>query len=66
LETDGSNWVIFKDCFLYAAAATSLIATVIPDLLFIELRKKEMAYLMWEAVKSQREKKSCMITMDMR
>ena len=28
LETDGSNWVIFKDCFLYAAAAASLISHV--------------------------------------
>ena len=24
MEADGSNWVIFKDWFLYAAAATSL------------------------------------------
>jgi hypothetical protein len=116
LETDGSNWVIFKDRFLYAAAAASLIthvdgtgvipplvtvvgpdtptaeqkeevseyqsalskwksdeaivrqaiATVIPDSLFLEVRKKETAYLMWEAVKSQREKKSRMVTVDMR
>ena len=102
LETDGSNWVIFKDCFLYAVAAASLIthvdgtevvppllsnsrnlmslskwksdeaiikqviATMILDSLFIEVRKKETAYLMWEAVKSQREKKSCMVTVDMR
>ena len=28
LETDGSNWVIFKDRFLYAAAAASLITHV--------------------------------------
>src|SRR5271168_512426 len=115
LETDGSNWVIFKDRFLYAAAAASLIshvdgtevipplvtigpgtptaeqlqkfdeynlalskwksdeaiikqaiATVIPDSLFIEVRKKETAFLMWEAVKNQREKKSRMVTVDMR
>ena len=115
LETDGSNWVIFKDHFLYAVAAASLIthvdgtevvpplvtigprpltteqqqeldeynlalskwksdeaiikqaiATVILDSLFIEVRKKETAYLMWEAVKSQREKKSRMVTVDMR
>jgi hypothetical protein len=24
LESDGSNWVIFKDCFLYVADAVSL------------------------------------------
>ena len=24
LETDGSNWVIFKDCFVFAAAAADL------------------------------------------
>ena len=24
LEIDGSNWVIFNDCFLFAAAAVSL------------------------------------------
>ena len=24
LEIDGSNWVIFKDCFLFAATAASL------------------------------------------
>ena len=41
------------------------IATMIPDSLFIEVRKKETAYLMWEAVKSQREKKSHMVTVDM-
>jgi sRNA-binding regulator protein Hfq len=95
LETDGHNWVIFKDHFLYTVAAASLIAhvdgmgvmpllitigpgmltakqqkkfdkyelalskwksneaiikqaiaTVIQDSLFIEVRKKEMAYLM--------------------
>ena len=114
LETDRSNWVIFKDRFLYAAVAASLvthidgtgvipsqvticleaptaeqqqeldeyestlskwksdkaiimqaIATVIPDSLFLEVRKKETACLMWEAVKSQREKKSHMVTVDM-
>ena len=28
LEIDGSNWVIFKDCFLFAAAAAALIGHV--------------------------------------
>ena len=28
LETDGSNWVIFKDCFLYTVATASLITHV--------------------------------------
>jgi hypothetical protein len=114
LEADGSNWVIFKDRFLYAAAAASLsshidgtgvapsplaysgmlteeerkkteeyeanlfrwqsdeaiikqaIASLISDSLFLEVRKKETARDMWEAVKSQREKKSRMVTVDMR
>ena len=98
LESDGSNWVIFKDCFLFAAAAAFLkahidgtgkapdavpdvttgskpltaeqaqvqseynaalskwemeeaimrqaLASVIPDSLFLEVRKKETALLM--------------------
>ena len=116
LEVDGSNWVIFKDRFLFAAAAAALkghidgvekppsapvpttrepltevqteklgeyevlrakweveenilkqaLASVIPDSLFIEVRKKETALLMWDAVKGQREKKSRMVTVDMR
>jgi hypothetical protein len=115
LEPDGSNWVIFKDRFLFAAAAASLkshidgtatapvpvmtgpsplsaeqqqklddyhtalskwqsdeaiirqaIASTISDSLFLEVRKKESAYEMWEAVKDQREKKSRMVTVDMR
>ena len=116
LEIDGSNWVIFKDCFFFAAATASLkghidgtgkppenpmpiscgpltedqktamseygalltkwemkenivkqaLASVIPDSLFIEVRKKETAALMWDAVKDQREKKSHMVTVDMR
>ena len=41
------------------------IATVILDSLFIEVRKKETVFLMWEAVKNQREKKSRMVTVDM-
>lgn len=116
LEADGSNWVIFKDCFLFAAAAASLtshidgkgaeptlttgflrtgklsesqqeeldkftsdlaqwqsdeaiirqvIASSISDSLFLEVRKKETAMGMWEAVKDQREKKSQMVTVDM-
>ena len=115
LEVDGSNWVIFKDCFLFAAAAASLkghidgtgkppvnpvptpceplmedqklaineyntlltkwemeenivkqaLASVIPDSLFIEVRRKETATLMWDAVRDQREKKSRMVTIDM-
>src|SRR5271168_3540097 len=28
LETDGSNWVIFKDRFMFAAAAASLVSHV--------------------------------------
>ena len=116
LEVDGSNWVIFKDRFLFAAAAASLkghidgtgkppvnpvltpcepltedqklvineyntllmkwemeenivkqaLASVIPDSLFIEVRRKETATLMWDAVRDQREKKSRMVTIDMR
>jgi hypothetical protein len=125
LEPDGSNWVIFKDRFLYAAAAASLklhvdgtgkapvalkapvapeaepatsseplteeqekevsdyetellkwqtgeaiikqaIASVIPDSLFLEVRKEETAFRMWEAVRNQREKKSRMVTVDLR
>ena len=105
LEVDGSNWVIFKDRFLYAAAAGSLkghidatgkppvnpvltprepltedqklamseysalltkwemeenivkqaLASVIPDSLFIEVRRMETALSMWDAVRNQRE-----------
>src|SRR5271156_3501968 len=124
LESDGSNWVIFKDRFLFAAAAASLkahidgtgkppvavsvvptesepptelepltaeqaqvrseydvalskwemeeaiikqaLASVIPDSLFIEVRRKETALAMWNAVRDQREKKSRMVTVDMR
>ena len=118
LEADGSNWVIFKDRFLFAAAAASLvshldgtgqaptpltftlegptpltteqqeefdiyasalskwqseeaiirqaIASTISDSLFLEVRKKETAVGMWEAVKDQREKKSRMVTVDLR
>ena len=99
LEIDGSNWVIFKDRFLFAATAAALkghidgtdivpapvgfshrpgeplkegqqealkeyqlkhtkwemeenivkqaLASVIPDSLFIEVRRKKMAALMW-------------------
>jgi len=99
LEVDGSNWVIFKDRFLFAAAAASLkghidgtgklpenpiptsrgpkwemeeniikqaLASVIPDSLFVEVRRKETALSMWDAIKNQREKKSRMVTVDMR
>src|SRR5271168_88594 len=117
LEADGSNWVIFKDRFLFAAAAASLvshidgtgvapiletgfprsgplseaqqaeldkytsdlarwesdeamirqaIASSISDSLFLEVRKKKTGMEMWEAVKDQREKKSRMVTVDMR
>src|SRR5882762_7911695 len=118
LEVDGSNWVIFKDCFAFAAAAAGLekhidgtgsapnppvfalggptplttaqtteieqyeekqskwmmgeavvkqaIATTIPDSLFIEVRKEVTARLMWEAVRMKREKKSRMVTVDLR
>src|SRR5271168_681789 len=116
LEIDGSNWVIFKDRFLFATAAGSLkghidgsgkppvnplptpcvpltedqkaemseysalltkwemeenimkqaLASVIPDSLFIEVRKMETALSMWDAVRNQREKKSRMVTVDMR
>ena len=119
LDIDGSNWVIFKDRFLFAAAAAGLkehvkddgkppsaeppiahrpgqtltdeqkealreyqesvirwemeesivkqaLASVIPDSLFIEVRKQETVLEMWNAVKNQREKKSRMVTVDMR
>ena len=36
------------------------LALVIPDSLFIEVRRKETAALMWDAVRDQREKKSHM------
>ena len=115
LEVDGSNWVIFKDHFLYTTAAGSLkghidgtgkppvnpvltpcepltedqklamseystlltkwemeenivkqaLASVIPDSLFIEVRRMETTLSMWDAVRNQREKKSRMVTMDM-
>ena len=41
------------------------LVLVIPDSLFIEVRRKETVVLMWDAVKNQREKKSCMVTVDM-
>src|SRR6202522_4312065 len=117
LEADGSNWVIFKDRFLFSAAAASLvshidgtggapiletgfprsgplseaqqaeldkytsdlarwesdeamirqaIASSISDSLFLEVKKKKTGMEMWEAVKDQREKKSRMVTVDMR
>ena len=117
LEADESNWVIYKDQFLFAAAAASLanhidgtgvlpkpvtiprgtepltasqqealddyatemsrwqsdeaiikqaIASTIADSLFLELRKKETAVGMWKAVKSSREKKTRMVTVNMR
>ena len=117
LEANRTNWVIFKDHFLFAAAAASLIqhidgteapptspvtpvsgsdpstadqkealdnytgkllrwwadeaiirqaiASMISDSLFLEVRKKESAKEMLEAVKEQREKKSRMVTVDM-
>ena len=114
LEIDSSNWVIFKDNFLFAVAlkghvdgpdivpapvgfshqpgeplkedqqealkeyqlkhtkwemeeniVKQALASVIPDSLFIEVRRKETVALMWDAVKDQREKKSRMITVDM-
>src|SRR6202522_333476 len=118
LEADESNWVIFKDRFMFAAAAASLIdhidgtgtvpsppvtrttdsgalteiqqgaldeyaaellrwqsgeaivrqaiASTISDSLFLEVRKRESAKEMWDAVRDQREKKSRMVTVDMR
>jgi gag-polypeptide of LTR copia-type len=118
LEADGSNWVIFKDRFMFAAAAASLIdhidgtgkvpsppvtrttdsgalteiqqgaldeyaaelsrwrsgeaivrqaiASTISDSLFLEVRKRESAKEMWDAVRDQREKKSRMVTVDLR
>src|ERR1700678_1033216 len=118
LEADGSNWVIFKDWFMFAAAAASLInhidgtgtvpsppvtctmdsgaltqiqqgaldeyaakllrwrsgeaivrqaiASMISDSLFLEVRKRESAKEMWDAVRDQREKKSRMVTVDLR
>ena len=116
LEIDGSNWVIFKDCFLFAATAAAMkghvdgmdivlapvgfshqpgeplkedqqealkeyqlkctkwemeenivkqvLVSIIPDSFFIEVRRKETAALMWDAVKDQREKKSQMVIVD--
>src|ERR1700678_4098222 len=118
LEADESNWVIFKDRFMFAAAAASLIdhidgtgtvpsppvtrttdsgalteiqqgaldeyaaellrwqsgeaivrqaiASTISDSLFLEVRKRESAKEMWDAVRDQREKKSWMVTVDLR
>jgi len=118
LESDGSNWVIFKDRFTFAASAVALekhidgtgkapktpefamagptaltdaqkeefnlyeaeqskwmmgeavikqaIATTIPDSLFLEIRRETTARLMWEAVREKREKKSRMVTVDLR
>src|SRR5271155_2582984 len=42
------------------------IASSISDSLFLEVRKKKTGMEMWEAVKDQREKKSRMVTVDMR
>ena len=42
------------------------IASTISDSLFLELSEKGTAFKMWEAVKSQREKKTQMVTVDMR
>src|ERR1700678_797924 len=113
-----SNWVIFKDWFMFAAAAASLIdhvdgtvtvpsspvtrttgsgalteiqqgaldeyaaeiarwrsgeaivrqaiASTISDSLFLEARKRESEKEMWDAVRDQREKKSRMVTVDLR
>jgi hypothetical protein len=118
LETDGLNWVIFKDRFMFAAVAADLvkhidgtgtapipsaftsgspnpltadqiaeiklyeenqskwmmnevvikqaIATTIPDSLFMEVHKEVTARLMWEAVRLKQEKKSHMVTVDLR
>src|SRR5271168_3398649 len=118
LEADGSNLAIFKDRFMFAAAAASLIdhidgtgkvpsppvtrttdsgalteiqqgaldeyaaelsrwrsgeaivrqaiASTISDSLFLEVRKRESAKEMWDAVRDQREKKSRMVTVDLR
>jgi hypothetical protein len=118
LLPDGSNWVIFKDRFAFAAAAAILnkhlngtasapvapafsqtgpapltaaetieveayeaalsiwqtgeavlkqaIASTIPDSLFLDVRKELTAKLMWDAVTNKREKKSRMVTVDLR
>ena len=117
LESDRSNWVIYKKRFLYAIAAAFLtahidgigtapvsivipegtvtptaaqrdsldsyevemsrwesseaiikqtIASTISDSLFLEVSEKETAYEMWKAVKEQREKRTRMVTVDMR
>ena len=42
------------------------IASTISDSLFLEVSEKATAFEMWEAVKSQREKKTRMVTVDMR
>jgi len=118
LLPDGSNWVIFKDRFHFAAAAAVLqkhldgtdsepaalafpvagptpltaaqteelkayeaslskwqageavlkqaIASTIPDSLFLDVRKEKTAKLMWDSVSNKREKKSRMVTVDLR
>jgi transposase InsO family protein len=42
------------------------IASTIPDSLFLDVRKELMAQLMWDAVTNKREKKSRMVTVDLR
>jgi hypothetical protein len=118
LESDRSNWVIFKDRFVFVVMATALekhidgmgsvlvslvftidgpipltpeqtaklelyeennlkwtmgeavikqaIVTIIHDSLFIEVQKEATAHSMWEAVYEKWEKKSWMVTVDLR
>src|SRR5882762_10134513 len=90
LETDGANWVIFKDRFAFAAAAaalekhidgtgtapnppafaprgpTPLTAAQITEFERYEEKLSKWARLMWEAVGMKREKKSRMVTVDLR
>ena len=47
------------------AIIRQVMASSILDSLFLEVRKKETAIGMWEAVKDQREKEFQMVTVDM-
>ncbi|KAK0444933.1 uncharacterized protein EV420DRAFT_1234633, partial [Desarmillaria tabescens] len=116
-KADGTNWIFFRDCFLFAVDAVGLsdhfenvmtatkltmpavvdpknptadetkamneyvkrcqiwkseqavikqgIASVILDSLFLKVKGKAMAKMMWDKVKSEYEKKSKMVTVDL-
>jgi hypothetical protein len=48
------------------AVIKQAIATMIPDSLFLEIRREATAHLMWEAIQEKHEKKSRMVTVDLR